>query len=184
MATSNPYAPPQHDDFSGLPLGAGGGPRLLGDTLICDKGSALPPLCLFNGEPSNERLSRTLSWAPQWFLAVAVMSPLIGAIVYFIVRKTGQLEYSLSTTARKRSRSAVWLSLGGIVGGIVLAGVAGANDLPLVALLAIVAALAAIVVGSTRSRLFTVARIDKQQIHLKLRPDAARAFERHLAGRA
>lgn len=184
MATSNPYAPPQQDDFSGLPLGTGGGMRLHGDTLICDKGLALPRLCLFNGEPSAERVSRTLSWAPQWFLAVAVISPLIGAIIYFIVRKTGQLEYSLSATARKRARGALWLAVGGIVGGVLLAIVAGANDLPILALVAIVAALVAIVVGSARSRLFTVAQIDKQQIHLKLRPDAARAFERHLAGQA
>jgi hypothetical protein len=99
------------------------------------------------------------------------------------VRKTGQLEYSLSATARKRARGAALLVLGGIFGGVLLGIVGGANDLPILALVALVGALVAIVVGSVRSRLFTVALIDKQQIHLKLRPDAARAFERYLAGR-
>ncbi len=183
MATSNPYAPPQHDDLSGLPLGAGGGVRLAGDTLICDKGSALPRLCLYSGEPSNERISRTLSWAPQWSFVVFAVSPLIGAIIYFIVRKTGQLEYSLSPAARQRAKGGTWLVLGGVVGGVLLVILGGANDLPLLAILGIVAALITVVVGSLRTRLFTIAQIDKQQIHLKLRPEAARAFERHLAGR-
>lgn len=182
MASSNPYAPPVHDDFGAAPLGSNGGFSLLGDTLTCEKGASLPNICLFSGEVGNERVSRMLSWAPQWFIFVAVMSPLLGAILYYVVRKSGKLDYSLSTAAKKRARGGAWLAFGGVIGGIALLMIGGAADLPVLALLAIVGALIAIVVGSVRSRVFTVARIDKQQIQLKLQPNAARAFERHLAG--
>jgi hypothetical protein len=182
MTTSNPYAPPQHDDFSALPAGAGRGLQLSGDTLICDKGLSLPGLCLFNGEPSHDRVSRTLSWAPQWVIVLVAMSPLLGGIIYLIVRKSGAIEYSLGPVARKRKRDGVWLIFGGLFGGAIIATVAGVNDLPALLLVAILAGLVAIVVGSIRLRHYNVSRIDKQQIHLKLRPEAARAFERHLLG--
>jgi hypothetical protein len=102
--------------------------------------------------------------------------------VYFFVRKTGQLEYSLSATAKQRQRGALWIGVGGTVGGVLLIATAGALDLPVLILVAVLGLLVAIVVASVRSRLFTLAKIDKQQIQLKLRPDAARAFERYLAG--
>jgi len=182
MVTNNPYAPPRNDDFSALPVGSGSGVQLVGDTLICEKGASLPPLCLFNGEPGDDRISRTFTWAPQWALVIVAMSPLIGAVVYLIVRKTGKLEYSLGKAARKRMNDARWLLVGGVLGGVILAIVAGVNELPALMLLAIMVAMIVIVVGSVRMRVFTVSRIDKQQIHLKLRNDAARAFERYLAG--
>jgi hypothetical protein len=150
--------------------------------LTCDKGASLPRLCLFSGEPSDERVSRSLSWAPQWFVFVAVMSPLLAGLLYLVIRKTGRLEYSLSPLAKSRVRSALWLSLGGGIGCFVLAGVAGAADQPALALLLIALALIAIVVGSLRSRLFQVTKIDKVQISIKLRADAANAFSRYLAG--
>jgi len=182
MASSNPYAPPQHDDFSALATGSASDLRLAGDTLIFDKGASLPRLCLFSGEPSDERTSRTLWWAPQWAFVIVAVSPLIGAIVYFVVRKSGTVEYSLSAAARKRQRSGRWLLIGGALGGVVFATAAGAGKLPALSLLSIAVALILIIVGSVRSRLFHIARIDKQQIHLRLRSEAARAFERYLAG--
>lgn len=182
MTFGNPYAPPLNDEFDDGPRGATAGVKLVGDTLICDKGASLPRVCLFSGEPSSERVSRTLSWAPQWFLILAAMSPLLGALLYFVIRKTARLEYSLTPSARARSSSSLLIAIGGGVGGFLLAIMAGVADQPLLALLLIVIALIAIVVGSVRSRLFTITKIDKQQIHLKLRPDALRGFERHFAG--
>ena len=179
MVTNNPYAPPRHDEQDLLlPRGGVG---MMGDVLICDKGVSLPPLCLFSGEPASSRTSRLLAWAPQWWGLVAVMSPLIGLLLYFVVRKTGKLEYSLSPAASQRARNARWLAIGGVVVGFVLAGVAAAAKQPELAVLFLVAAFIAIVVGTARSRLFRITKIDKLQIHLKLRPAAAEAFARHFA---
>ncbi|HYP87547.1 MAG TPA: hypothetical protein VEQ59_05330 [Polyangiaceae bacterium] len=181
MVSSNPYAPPQHDEFGGVsPQGSRGGVALSADVLFCDKGASLPPLCLFSGEPASTRVRRKLSWAPQWCLVLAAMSPLIGGIVYLLVRKTGDLEFSMSEAAQKRKTSGLLIAIGGGVGGFALGIGLLAADQGAVGAIVLVAALIAIVVGAVRAQLLRVVKIDKQQIQLKLRPEAAQSFARHL----
>ncbi|HYQ18319.1 MAG TPA: hypothetical protein VEQ58_21235 [Polyangiaceae bacterium] len=181
MVSSNPYAPPKHDELGdALPRGNGVGFALSGDVLICDLGASLPRLCVFSGEPTEGRISRKLSWAPQWSLTLAAVSPLIGFVVYMFVRKTGQLEYGLSEAAKKRKTSGLLIAIGGGVGGVVLASAGAGADLPALALVGGVLALVAVIVGAVRAQLLRIVKIDKQHIQLKLRPAAAQSFARHL----
>lgn len=182
MTMDNPYAPPQHDELElAGTSSAARGARLLGNVLICDKGAALPPLCLYSGAPVSEpQIRRTLSWAPQWCLLLAAFSPLLGVPVYFIMKKSGQLSYSLSPEAKRRRRDGVLIAFAGGLGCVALAVVAAAADAPWLVLLAVLGCLVSIVVGSVRARLFNLTKIDKQRVHLKLREEAAAAFGRRL----
>src|SRR5262245_60689364 len=108
----NPFEPPADDapafarrtnDFS-----------LNGQTLIAQKGAVLPDICIYSGEPSRDRVERKLVWASPGLAALVVISPLIYLIVYFIVRKTGTLSYSLGEAARQRRTSGIVIALGSI----------------------------------------------------------------------
>lgn len=103
---------------------AGGALHLVnGNTLVAEKGSTLPPLCLWNGEPCTAgRKTTNFAWAPVWVWIFAV-SPLLLLAVYLLARKRGELSYCLGTTAQGRQRQVRWL-----LGGAVLLG------LPLVAI--------------------------------------------------
>lgn len=154
----------------------GGDYLIHGDTLVAPKGAVLPDVCIYSGEPSRDRVQRKLVWVPPALAALVVISPLIYLIVYFIVRKTGTLDYSLGEAARKRRQSGIAIAIGSIGVFVALLFIGLNTDagsfIPLALLLFIVG----LVVGTLRARVVQLVKIDKTHIHLKLPPAAAQAF--------
>jgi uncharacterized membrane protein len=175
----NPYAPPQARPAP-LPgsFGVPQGWRLDADRLVARKGAVLPAICIWTGLPTEGmRVRRKLAWAPPW-IAIFALSPIIYLIVYFIVRKTGDLDYTLGEAARKRRRAAVVVALGGLAAAIALV-VAGIGlEMQMLVVVAIVAFVVAAVTAAVLGRTMQLVKIDKEFIYLKLPPAAAEAFAR------
>jgi hypothetical protein len=172
----NPYAPPASDSTGYLGTSQTGAYRIEGDLLIAAKGATLPPICVWSGEPAAGPGSpRQLVWAPMWVYVFAV-SPLLFVIFYFIFRKKGTLDYSFGARALARRKNAIIIGVGGSVLAVAFFTIGLVAELPAIVPIATLTLLVSILVGSVRARLFTVARIDAEHIHLKLRPDALRAF--------
>lgn len=150
--------------------------------LIVEKGTALPDLCLYSGEPTvGKRVTKKLWWAPPTLALLIVVSALIYLIVYFIVRKSGTIEYSLSEDARNRRTSGIVVGFGGVALSFVLLAVAAEQNSGGMILGALALMILALVFGILRARVIHVARIDHTHIHLRLRPETAQAFAAALA---
>jgi len=175
----NPYAPPGTDEgHLGALAAAGGSYTLSGTTLVAAKGTALPSLCVWSGEPpEGPRIQARLYWAPLWTV-IFVFSPLLYLIVYFLARKKGDLSYCLGATARRRRKQALLLGGGGMVASLVLMVVGGSMNEPLLLLGAVVTFLFWMFFAILRGRVVHVTRIDADSIHLKLTPSATEAFAR------
>ncbi len=174
----NPFEPPAEDSLGRAPARRRGGYYMSGQTLVADKGTALPELCLYSGQPTQgKRVTKKLVWATPAISILMVISPLIYLIVYFIVRKSGMLEYSLSDEARSRRTSGIVITLGGIFASIVLLFYGADQHSPPMILGALGLMIVALIVGLVRSLVVRIAKIDANHIHLKLRPEAAQAFE-------
>jgi hypothetical protein len=174
MDLSNPYAPPQAA-LDG-PIGSSQGQvtwQLQGDLLIAQKGSVLPNICIFSGQPTEgQRVNRKLQWSPQWTIMLG------GVLFMLIFRKTGYLDYALGEVGRKRKKSAILMVLAG-VGAMVLAIAIGvAAEQPAMIAVGTLAFFVLMVVGLVRAQPFRLLKIDKTHIHIKLRPEAAQAFAR------
>jgi hypothetical protein len=174
----NPFQPPADDSLRPAPFTRhGSGYVVNGQTLIAEKGTRLPDLCLYSGEPTHgQRVTKNLVWATPAITFLVVISPLIYIIAYFIVRKMGALEYSLSEEAQSRRTSGIVIAIGGFVLSFILIGVAGSEDFPPLIPAAVLLMLVALIVGLVRSRVINIVKIDQTHIHLKLRPETAQAF--------
>ena len=176
MADVNPYAPPRSETPAALVV-TPSGYRAEGNVLFVDKGVELPDVCIFSGEPTSEgRARKKLQWAPSWLAVLIVISPLVYIIVYYLVRETGTLGFSIGRAARKRRASGIAIAAGGSILGlgaiIVSAGSGELNGM----LVGFVVFLVSAVAGAMRATLYRIKRIDKTTIHLTLQPAAIRAF--------
>ena len=183
-SSSNPFAPPRAELSLSVRTDASAF-RLEGQVLVAKRGAVLPDLCLWGGHTEGtERMHQTLVWAPPWTV-ILVFSPLIYIIVYFVVRKRGELGYALGPAARARQREAWKYGAGGMLlsAAIMALGLAVPAAGAAVALSPLVF-LIALVFFLVRRRVLHVARIDKEYIRLTLTPEAAAAFARHAQARA
>lgn len=182
MEPFNPYAPPVAAG-SGVAVGAPGGFRLEGETLIVDKGATLPNLCLYDGSAvRGAPTQKTLTWVPPWVTLLVVLSPLIYIIVYLVVKKTGAVGYYLGEEARRRRTSGVVLLVASFFALFAFIVGAGLADAPVLILLGFVAFLTLLIAGALRMKVFVLTRIDEHSLHFKLRPAAADAFARTVGG--
>ena len=101
MSEFNPYAAP---DLKGEwnPLGEASEPLFIANScLVAPKNSDLPDICVFTGKVGNNiYVKKTLVYAPSWVLIILLLNLLIGAIVYLLVRKKGNLGYYISPEAK------------------------------------------------------------------------------------
>jgi hypothetical protein len=186
---ANPYEPPAGDESdepeSAVVRGhvAGGALHLVnGDTLVAEKGSTLPPLCLWNGEPCTAgRRTTNFAWAPGW-VWIFVVSPLLLLVVYLLARKRGELSYCLGTTAQGRQRQVRWLLGGAVLLGLPLVAIGVSLRLHLLVACASLASFVAVLAAVVQSPTLRVVRIDERNVHIKLEPGAAAAFARAMAG--
>lgn len=179
MDAMNPYAPPQAESFGAFRTGAATGYHVQGDCLVVEKGTALPDICVLTGQRTQgDRVQRKLQWAPPWLAVVVVISPLIYIIIYFIMRKTGELSFALSPEARKRRQTGILIGVGGSILAVgMMIGAIAADSVGLVPLAAL-GLLVAIIAGVMMANLFRVQKIDEHHIYLKLKPAALNAFGR------
>jgi hypothetical protein len=177
MDSTNPFAPPLAD-LAVPTSGEAAAFSLNQQVLRVRKGAALPNVCLWSGEPEGaQRVRKVLHWAPPW-TAILALWPLIYLVVYFIVRKSGSIDYSLGPGARARKQQALVYGGGGMLLSFAALALGIARDAPLSALLGVLGFLAALIFTLIRARVVQVVRIDKEHVHLKLRPAAAQAFAR------
>ena len=75
--------------------------------LVVQSGAVLPSYCVKTGEPVSEEgiVTRKITWSPLWVLLIFFLSPLIGLIVYFIVRKKCEITFGLSPAIQSKYRT-------------------------------------------------------------------------------
>jgi len=181
----NPYAAPAAALDAGLhEPGSEHGVWRAGNDLIMSRDGVLPDRCMKCNEPANGlRLKRKLSWHPQGYFLLVLISPLLYIIVAMIVRKTATVRFPLCPAHRRRRRRMIglgWLlALGAFPVGIACSMLASHVQGPLldpIALggvgLAVVMVIAGLIVGFTGARLASTTKIDKQYVWLsKLGPE-------------
>lgn len=184
---ANPYEPPAADEPNATePAVASGvvaiGLQLVnGNTLVAEKGSQLPPICLWNGEPcSAGRRTTNFSWAPGWVWIFAV-SPLLLLVVYLLARKRGELSYCLGKGAEGRQRQARTLLGMAALLGVPLLAIGLSQHVFLLVSLASLVIFVSLVAAAVQAPTLGVARIDERNVHIKLSSDAAAAFARAIA---
>jgi hypothetical protein len=177
----NPYAPPSADwAMAAAPVGPGGGQWWFqGNTLVVVKGSTLPlNLCVKTGQPSDgEPVKRTLQWVHPLVTLTVLISPLIMIILYFVLRKTGDISYGLSTEMRKRRKTGLILTLAPLLLIVLLA--VALPEPALGFLLGLLIWLVCLVVGLIMMNPFKITKIDDKYIYL----DVDQRFRRALMGR-
>lgn len=182
MEPFNPYAPPVAAGTGALVSGQGSF-HVVGETLIVNKGTTLPKLCLFDGSPvSGNPIEKKLSWAPTWVTVLVVFSPLIYIIAYLVTRKTGALSYYLGEEARRRRTSGIVMLVGSFVALFLLMFIAIAADSVALLLVGFLAFFVLLIVGVVRTKIFLLTRIDDHTLQFKLKPAAAAAFARFSGG--
>ena len=176
---SNPYAPPRASLDAASAVTTGDPPwRLHARLLFVRKGAKLPPVCLYTGAPEpGGREERQFSWTPAWFKVLLVLMPVLGALAYSFVRRTGSIEYALGPLARRRRRRGMFIALGAVavLSALLLALGADGWTLTWVALLLLIVAAT---VASAVTRGFGIHGIDHHHVQLALTLPAAEAFAR------
>jgi hypothetical protein len=169
----NPYAAPMASDaYAGAP-GTMAEFFRSGDALVVRKGSVLPDVCVQTGVATGgNAVTKTLTWVPPWVAILFVLiSPIIGAVVMLIVRKSGSLTYFLSREAQARRKRGVMIGLALVFGGIGLLVVGIAFEQVALVLSGFLAFIAGIIVAAVVGAPFRVNKIDADYIYLKVKPE-------------
>ncbi len=110
---------------------------------------------------------------------LAIVVPLLGAVLHSFVRRTSTLEYALSPAGWRQRRSCLALTVAAVVDGIALLlivnRVSSGEDLLAWVLLV---ALPVLIVMALSASVFRIVTIDHQRTTLCLRPRVAEAFSR------
>jgi hypothetical protein len=173
----NPFAPPKAEI---APAGEVLGQDCWrsGKLLIMRSGSALPPRCVKCNEPAVTPMKwRKVSWhSPLLFLLI-----LIGLLVYVIValiaRKKAMIAPGLCARHTSRRNGYIAFTWIGFLGGIGLCFASGGNGA--VVLTGIVLILAALITGTSGTRILYPTRIEGDLVTLK---GCGRAFLDTLPG--
>lgn len=149
-----------------------------GEQLVVRHGTVLPDLCIATGAPTGGSIvaNRKLQWVPPWIGILFVLSPLIG----LIVRKNGTLSYYVSAEQKARRKNGILIGLGAIGASFLFFVIAGAADVPALAILGGLGFLAGIIVAIVVGQPFQVRKIDKEYIYLKVKPPFAAAIQPYL----
>lgn len=176
MSQLNPYAPPIV--ASTAVAGASqAGWQLNGNTLVVAKGATLPSRCLFDGSPvSVAPTTKTLTWVPPWLAVLVLLNPIIYVIAFVIAKKSGSLSYYIGDEGKRRRTAGIVMIVLSFVALILFVFIGVAADLPLLALLGLLAFLVLLIAGALRAKVFTIEKIDEQYVYIKLRDDAVRGF--------
>jgi hypothetical protein len=182
----NPYAPPQAYQpapYYAQPSQGSFQAWIEGDALHVEKEAPLPDCCMKCGSPSIAiRRNQQFAWTPQWVYLLFLVSGLIAVILALVLQKKGRLHIPLCASCAQRWSQGLlllWLSVAGLIGGIIVGSLFIGNDLPEVGLpLMGLSFVFLIVVGITnRGRFLRAKKIDDRIITLLLvHPTAAQAI--------
>jgi hypothetical protein len=161
----NPYAPPKSDWVHEPSPGMQQQWWFEGETLVVPRGGMLPiDLCVKTGQPTQHApVKRTLVWVHP-LVAISVISPIIFIILYLILRKTGELAYGVSPEFVQRRR----IGVGVIVGTLALFVLSIVAESGAAMVLALLLFLVGVIVGLRLMTPFSIRKIDKQLIRLKV----------------
>ena len=172
----NPYAPPalvEPARFGGVINGVWRD----GKILVMHRLARLPDFCVKTNEPTDRRLVRRLSWAPDWVIFLALLSPLIYIVVALAISRRATIEIGISESRLARRR---WTMIGSwcfVVGGflVMFAPLMTGPDSPLPAWLipvGIGSSLLAAIIGLASCKLVSPTKIEGDYILLKgVHPD-------------
>ena len=181
MDGANPYAPPEaalaervSELEPVLPAWL-----LQGHTLLVRHGATLPDVCLYTGEPTTrgQRLLYPLSWMPLWYLILVVLlAPGVAVVSFTHFRRTSSAVLSFGPAGRRRHRQFLGTVVAASASGV---GMLLALDLgqPAIAVLFLLCLIGFAVAGLV-VRTFSVAKIGRKYVRLRLRPAVAAAFAR------
>jgi hypothetical protein len=177
MNEFNPYAAPEAD-LDASPVDEHHGVWRAGDDVIMFKDGEFPDRCVKCNQPADGwRLKRSLSWHPQGYYLLLLISPVIYVIVALVVRKTAKVRFPLCDEHRRRRGRAIgsgWLlALGGVACMIIVPLISSAvvgpdDDLWSVGGVLSGAALmlGGLIYGVLGSRVASTVRIDKRFVWL------------------
>jgi GYF domain 2 len=149
------------------PLGSGQSAWASGKLLITQSNAELPSCCVKCGEPSTNKLKRTLYWHNQAIYLLVLVSPIIYIIVAMIVRKSGKLQVPLCErhlASRKQGILIAWF-LVLLAAGCFAAGIS--YDKPEFFIGFALLLLTGLITGIVKSRTLVPTKIDDQYLHLK-----------------
>lgn len=151
-----------------------------GNTLIVPDGFVFPPLCLATGRSDDlVQRRRPESWAPTWVWITILAGLLVALIVYYCVRKTGNITISLTRDYLARKTAVLLANWGAFV--VLFFGAffffndsdtAGIGAIMIIASFIVPLVIAAIFLQNP----YTVTKIDQGYLWLKFKqPDMAQA---------
>ncbi len=110
--TDNPYAAPE-SFLTEPPVSAGGPLRVEGELVCVGDQVHLPEICVISGETNDlVQLKKKLAYAGPVVLIAFLLSPLIGLILYMIMKKQTSVTMYMNQEVRTRRR---WNMFYGII---------------------------------------------------------------------
>ena len=197
MNEFNPYAAPVTD--LNMPRATGeSGVWRDGPLLVMSKEAELPDRCLKCNAPAlGWRLKRNLSWHPQGYFVILLISPILYIIVALIVRKTAQIYAPLCPDhrrVRRRRIALAWifsllgpaLAIAGGAGSEGVRGIAGEQVGTVFTIVLVVGGVVMLVAGLVlavlASQVALPKKIDKRFVWLqKVSPDLVASLPSWLA---
>lgn len=170
----NPYAAPVQGHMAGpgaAPSAPGQDFWRQGDVLVCRIGAHLPDLCLATGAPTGGNIvSKKLQWSPPWCGIAVAISPLIGLILILVLRKSGHLTYYLSQEAQAKRKKGIFIGLGILFASFAAIFLGAVAEVGALAVLGGVGFFVGLIMAIVMGVPYRVKKIDKEFIHLKLKP--------------
>lgn len=165
--TTNPFETPRTDlspvahDVSASDNAWSDGPLLV----IRRVGARLPDVCIKTGRPAGARMTREVSWYPQWVYAMLLLNALIFLIVAMVTRKRASVEFALSEDARERRKKHILIGVALMILGV--AGFFGAGIHPAFILVGLVVLLTGIFWALIGARLLWATKMNDTHAWLK-----------------
>jgi hypothetical protein len=136
--------------------------------LVVVKSTDLPDICVVTGKiGDNIYISKKMTYAPVWVLALILLSLLIGLLVYVLVKKTGQVGYYISQEAKAARTKLLLINWAIFLAGIGAIFVAVAADVPAIMIAFPVASLVSLIFYFVKIRGIYPGWINETSIGLK-----------------
>lgn len=119
----NPYSPPKSADSISTYVDGNEGYQIVGNKIISHSPLALPDCCVKCAADTEEsdRLNKTIYWASPAIYLLILINLLVLAIVYFIIRKKGTVQYGFCQTCYQKLKKTrifttiAWVATVGVI---------------------------------------------------------------------
>lgn len=115
----NPYAVSYSVSGLDTVVSDGAGFAVDGDLVRVGKSTHLPPICVVSGEEDDlVSVSKKLSYASPVIIVAFLLSPIIGLIIFLIIRKQCEVRFYISRAVRSRGRLFCTLGVVGLIAAV------------------------------------------------------------------